>query len=393
MTPKSRTLAILMFATLSGMSMWFMTAAVLPDMAREAGLPEAALARLSSAVQAGFVIGALGSAITGLADRIDPRKLFASCAVLTAMATLLLLVLPVGGAAMVAARFAAGMLMAGVYPVGMKLAVGWGTRDRGLLVGLLIAALTFGKSLPYFLAWAGGADWRLALATGACIAAVGGLAVLLTELGPHHARATAFTPRAIALAWTDRRIRAAYSGYLGHMWELYVVWSWLAVAATASFAARMEAEEAASLAKLTTFLAIAAGAPLCVLAGRFGDRVGKGRISAAILATSGCAAIASAFAFGGPLWLVVPLFVFWGAMTVPDSGQFSAMVADHAPPDLAGSLLSLQTALGFGLTVITVAAAPHVADALGWPALFAILALGPALGIWGLRPVMGRPGP
>ena len=269
----------------------------------------------------------------------------------------------------------------------MKIAVGWGRRNRGLLVGLLVAGLTAGKSGPYLLAFLGGADWRIAVLSSSALAATGGLSVLAVRLGPDHSRAASFSPRAITLAWTDRRIRAAYFGYFGHMWELFAFWAWVAAAATISYAASLPLEDAQSLAKLTAFLAVFLGAPVCILAGYFGDRWGKAEVTMVSLLASGALAVATALAFGGPVWFVFLLFVLWGVAVIPDSAQYSALVADYAPPHLAGSLLTLQTALGFTLTILTVQLVPVIAAVIGWPWVLALLALGPAFGIVSMLPL------
>jgi MFS family permease len=367
------------------MSLWFMTAAVLPDMASEAGLDPAKLAWLSSAVQAGFVVGTLLFALTGIPDRIDPRRVFAVCAIGTAVANIGLLIVPIGGLGAVCVRFLTGMLMAGVWPIAMKLAFGWGVRDRGLLVGSLAGALTAGKSVPYLLSWLGGADWRVTVTLGSVLAAVGGGLALITQLGPNHAQATSFQPSAIRLAWTNRRIRGAIIGYLGHMWELFVLWAWIGTAAAVSFASSMPEENATQLGKLVAFLCVLVGAPACVIAGLVADRVGKARVAATALAISGLAALLTALTFGGPVWLTVVLILIWGAAVVPDSPQFSAIVADNAPPELAGSLVTFQASLGFFLSIFTVQYAPLVAQTLGWSFLLAALAVGPICGLIGMR--------
>jgi MFS family permease len=387
MTAKSRTLLALIIATMAGMSLWFMTAAVLPDMAEEAGADETKLAWLSSAVQAGFVGGSLLFAFIGIPDRIDPRRVFAFCAVGTAVTNVMLLVVPIGGWSAIILRFTTGALMAGVWPIAMKIAFGWGIRDRGLLIGTLAGALTVGKSVPYLLAFMGGADWRIALVTGSLVASAGGGLVMFADLGPHHARATSFRARAIVLVWTNRKIRAAIIGYLGHMWELFVLWAWVGSAATASFVASMSAENAVSLGKIAAFLCVLAGAPACVWGGFLADRFGKARVAATALLISGTAAIATALTFGGSVWITLVLIVIWGAAVIPDSPQFSAIVADNAPPELAGSLVTFQAALGFLLTVFTVQLAPWVAATWSWPVLLAGLAIGPVVGLVGMRPV------
>lgn len=372
------------------MILWFTTAAVLPDMVRESPISEARQAWLSSGVQAGFVVGALFIAITGIADRYDPRRVFCLSALTGAAANLGLLYAPLGGDIAIALRVITGAMLAGVYPIGMKIAFGWGTKDRGLLVGLLVGGLTLGKSLPYLLALVGGTQWRVAVIGTTIIAASGGLLVLATSLGPGHVSASRFDIKSIKLAWTNENIRRAYIGYLGHMWELFAFWAWISAAATVSYAATLNQHDAESLAKLTTFLAIALGAPACVIAGKWADRFGKAEITLLALGLSGLVAILTALTFGGPPWITLVLIIAWGIFVIPDSAQFSAIVADNAPPHLSGSLLTLQTALGFTLTIITVQLTPIVAAKFGWPIVLSALALGPLVGIVTMLPLRGK---
>ena len=384
----ARSIALLLVATMAGMSLWLMAAAVLPDMAAEADLTQGQLAVLSSVVPAGFAIGALLFAATGLPDRFDPRYLFAVCALITAILNAALLVVPIGGGWAIALRFATGVVMAGTWPVSMKIAVGWSISRRGLLMGAMVSALVIGQAAPYLMAWIGGADWRLALLLGSGLAVVGAISALLTSLGPHHARATAFRTSVLSLAWTNRRIRAAVLGYLGHMWEFIAFWSWVGVITALSYASSMGQAEATSFGKLTAFLCILAASPACLLTGLIADRVGKARVAAAALAASGIAAVLTALTFGGPPYLTFALVLIWGAAVVPDSPQFSAIVADNAPSEAVGSLLTFQASLGFLLTVLTVQLAPMVAGAFGWPVLMCILALGPVFGLWAIRPAL-----
>lgn len=381
MSAKARSIALLLIAQVAAMSLWFVSAAILPDMMAEAAISSARQALLSSGVQAGFVVGALASAIFGLADRYDPRRVFAISALAAALINASLILSPPGSAAAIAARFATGAFLAGVYPVGMKIAVGWGQKDRGFLVGALVGALTLGSALPHLIALGGGSDWRVTVAIASVASALAGLLVLATRLGPHHARAARFDPHTITAAWTNRRVRLAYAGYLGHMWELYAMWAWIGVAAAASYAAHLPEQQAATFAKLTAFVAIAGGGLICATTGRIADRIGKAQVAKWAMIVSGAAAIAAALSFGGPVWLFFAVVVIWGLAIIPDSAQFSALVADAAPPDQAGSLMTLQTALGFALTILTVQATPALAAALGWPAIFAIMAIGPAFGV------------
>ncbi|WP_421853790.1 MFS transporter [Oricola sp.] len=385
---KFLSISILMVAEIAAMSLWFMSAAILPEMLQEAVISPARQAALSSAVQAGFVAGALLSAVFGLPDRLDPRLLFAGSAAIAAAANASLLVATPGGDLSIVARFVTGAMLAGVYPVGLKITVGWGRDDRGFLVGMLVGALTFGSAAPHLLALAGGADWQISVAIASLLAAAGGFLCLFARLGPFHARAGQFDIRTVTEAWTNRKVRLAYAGYLGHMWELYAMWAWIGVALTASFAVYLQEGAAVMLARIGAFGAIAAGGVACIAGGAFADRIGKENIAILAMAISGGAAITMAFVFGGPVWLVLLVALVWGAAILPDSAQFSALVADHAPPEKAGSLMTFQTALGFSLTFFTVQATPLAVEAIGWPGVFALMAAGPALGglaMWRLK--------
>lgn len=384
---KSVSITILIFCEIAVLSLWFSAAAVLPDMAREAGLAPGDLAWSSTAVQLGFGFGAIAYAVLGLADRYDPRRVFLVSALIGAAANLAIIAAPIGAWQAIALRAATGAAMAGVYPVGMKIAAGWGREDRALLLGLLIAALTVGSASPHLISLMGGADWRLTIWASTGLAVLGGVGILWAGLGPHHARAPKLDFGAVALVWREPRIRLAVLGYLGHMWELYAFWAWVGVFAGLSYGLA-GAEEAQQLAKLTAFAAIVLGGLASVPAGWMADRAGRARVAMFCLIGSGAAALASAALFGGPVWLIFAVLVLWGIAIVPDSALYSAMVADAAPPERAGSLLTFQTALGFLLTAVTVQLMPWFAGLTGWQWALAAMALGPAVGIRAMQVLM-----
>jgi len=382
---KTRSIFLLVLAQVSALSLWFISAAVLPDMLRDYEITNLAQAALSSAVAAGFVVGALISALTGISDRFDPRRVFAVCALLSAASGFALLIFDPGSTLSILMRFITGMMLAGVYPVGMKIAVGWGKEDRGLLVGLLVGALTFGSASPHLVAWLGEAEWRTTIMIVSSLTLVSSVLILFAGLGPFHAKAPAFKASAIGEAWTNKRVRYAYLGYFGHMWELYAMWAWIGVAVLASYRLSMPEADAVSFSKLTAFLAIGLGGFACFFGGWMADRIGKAQVTIIAMTVSGFAALATALTFGGPPWITFVAVIIWGIAIIPDSPQFSALVADGSPPEIAGSLMTFQTAIGFALTIFTVQITPYVVEQIGWPMVMVILALGPAFGIWFMR--------
>ena len=256
------------------MAPWFSASAEAPTLARVWQLDPAGTAWLTISVQLGFVAGALASAILTLADRWSARRLVAGAALIAAIATAGVALVPGPGLGM-PLRMATGAALACVYPPGMKLAAGWFREGRGTAIGLLVGALTLGSAAPHLVRWAvPGEWWRAVLIVAAGSAAVGGLVVLaVPHDGPYVAPSPPFSWSAVPRIVRDRAVALANIGYLGHMWELYAMWTWMAVFITASEAARRGVDGAAvTCASLVTFGVVGSGAVGCWLAGRYADR-------------------------------------------------------------------------------------------------------------------------
>ena len=365
------------------MGVWFASSAVVAILQAREGVPAAQAASLTSGVQAGFVLGTLVSAALSLADRFDPRRLFTASCLLAAAATALLAGLPPVGPGQVALRFVTGACMAGVYPVGMRLAATWartGPRgDLGLLIGLLVGALTLGSASPHLLAAIPGLDWRHIYLAAAALAALCGLAVNLAGLGPLMTRSGRIDLGRMAQAWRNRPLRLANLGYLGHMWELYAMWAWLGAFLQSSFSASGLVRPGGS-AEAATFLAVAVGALGAWLGGALADRLGRTTVVMASMAASAACALAIGWLHGFPPPLVVGVALIWGVTVIADSAQFSASIAELAPAGSTGTLLTVQTCAGFLLTLVSIQLVPVVAGAVGWAGAFTMLAVGPILG-------------
>ena len=370
---------VLLLSQVAAMTAWFASAAAASAVVRRGDLSAFESALLTSSVQAGFVVGTLASAVLGLADRFDPRRIFLTGALLAAGAAALLSQLPPSGIGVLALRFATGMCLAGVYPIGMRLAATWASGDLGLLVGLLVGALTLGSAAPHLLAAFGELDWQWIHLLAAGAAAAGGIGILAAGVGPNVPRKVRLDAGRIAQAWRHRPLRLANLGYLGHMWELYAMWTWLAVFLSASFEAA-NVQDHGTLAELVTFAAIGVGALGAWAGGVCADRWGRTTVTIIAMAASGACAASIGWLFGGAPWLVSLVALVWGVTVIADSAQFSASVAELSDSASVGTMLTLQTCVGFLVTLVSIQLVAPVVAALGWTAAFTLLALGPLLG-------------
>lgn len=371
---------MLSLVELLGMTLWFSATAVTPAISRELGLTGAESAWLTMAVQGGFVAGTLAIALLNLADRISARQLVCMGAVAGAAANLSVLFAQTSWG-VIGLRFLTGAALAAIYPPAMKIAASWFRGGRGFALGLLIGALTLGKAVPYLITTLFGANWRLPLVIASTLAVIAALVVItVVRNGPYLAESAPFDPHALRRIVSNRGARLAILGYLGHMWELYAMWTWVGAFAAASFLAAGMGTGATSAGSMAAFLSIGSGAAGCALAGYVADRLGKARVARWALVASAACCLLTIAVFGRAPALTFLLVMIWGFAVVADSAQFSALVSEHAPADHVGTALTLQTSLGFLLTMVTIDVLPRVASAVGWQFAAILLVPGPLLG-------------
>lgn len=392
MPGKVRSLALLALCNLAAVSLWFAASAVVPSLRVEYGLSPGEAAAITSSVQLGFVAGTLLSAIFGCADRFDLRRFFMVSALLAAAGNAAVLWLEPPSPLLLAARFLTGACMAGVYPVSTKIATTWARRDLGLLVGILIGALTLGFAAPHLFNAFGGTDWRFTIRATSIAAAASAFLIHFVSIGPALGKSPPFRPAAVLEAWRNRSLRYANLGYFGHNWELFGMWTWLGAFLEASFRLSPGGAEAPMWARLASFVAIGLGGAVgCVLGGLFADRFGRTTLTIGALVVSGACTVAVGPLFGGPAWLLTLVCVVWGAAVIADSAQYSASIAELSDLNLVGTMLTVQICLGFLVTLVTIEALPRLVDLLGWTYAFLALTPGCLFGIWAMRRLRALP--
>ena len=377
-----RVLPLLVLAQLGGTSLWFAVNAVMPDLQRDFGWPATAVGTLTSALQLGFILGTLVFALLAVADRLSAPHVFLVCALSGALSTVGAWAMVDHFSALLLWRFATGFFLAGIYPVGMKIAAQWYRDGLGTAMGYLIGALVLGSASAHALrALADALPWPSIMLGVAALAAASGLLVLALGQPPQApGRVSTLQWQALRTAWKDARVRSSVLGYFGHMWELYTLW----VLMPLILATRLEGVQLSWAA----FIILGSGALGCALGGHAARRWGSARVAGVQLATSGICCLLAPWLLGAPTGVFYAWLLLWGITVAGDSPQFSTLTARNAPAQAVGSVLTLTNSIGFAISIASillfVALTPHVP--LGW--LLVGLAPGPALGLWALWPLV-----
>lgn len=378
-----RALTVLAAATFLSMSVWFSASFVVPQLTRLWSLSAGETSLLTIGVQLGFVVGALSSAATGLADIVSGRVLM-SLGALGAAASNLGLLWAHGLWTAVALRVLTGLFLAAVYPSALKEVSTWFQRGRGKALGVMIGALTLGSALPHLVNASGGLDWRIVIAATSALTGAGSALVMLQRTsGPYPFPKSSFRISAALSAIRTRPVMLANLGYMGHMWELYAMWAWVAafLVSLPAIASHAHPETTASM---LAFLCIGVGAAGCFVGGIISDRRGRAASALVCLVCSGSAAVLIGVFRAAPLPVVLSLCVFWGFWVIADSAQFSALVTEKADARYVGSAVSVQLALGYLTTTVTLWLVPVVVARASWTWALALLAIGPVVGAFAM---------
>lgn len=376
-------LPVIILSQFAGTSLWFAGNAVLPDLQALHALPPTAVGNITSAVQVGFIAGTLTFAFLVIADRFSPSKVFFVSALLGALFNLGIYLFATGFVSLLLFRFLTGFFLAGIYPIGMKIAADWYAKDLGKALGYLVGALVLGKAFPYFLKFSSGAlPWHSIIWATSAFAFFGGLLILLTVPdGPFRSRGSRFRPEAIIEIFRFSDFRSAAFGYFGHMWELYAFWAFVPLFLRAY---EQHHEAAAMNIPLWSSIVIGMGTLGCILGGYWSLRVGSARVAFLMLAVSGLSCLFSPLLFLSSQWLFIAFLLVWGFAVVGDSPQFSTLVARTAPREYVGSALTIVNCIGFSVTIVSIELLNTLA--IRWDNQFLYLALiiGPLFGLWAI---------
>ncbi len=376
----------IVLAQLFGTSLWFSANSAADDLVRTWGIAPAAIGTLTNAVQLGFILGTLSFAVSGLADRFAASRIFALCALLGALCNAAFALFATDLASGIPLRFAVGLCLAGVYPLGMKLVVSWVPERAGAALAQLVGMLTLGTALPHGIRLAGaGWSWQATILVSSGLALIAAAMIFRLGDGPHLKRRHDAPPLRLGqvfYAFSGREFRASALGYFGHQWELYAFWTLVPSLLVVS---GLAAAQTAALSGLS-FAIIGIGALGCVLGGWWSQRAGSARVAATALGLSALCCALFPLSEAWPAAAKIGLMLFWGASVVADSPHFSALSARACPPEIVGSALAIQNSIGFAITMISI----HLGTAwIGdWGSQIAWLLLpGPLLGLIGLYPL------
>ncbi|NIP39065.1 MAG: MFS transporter [Candidatus Dadabacteria bacterium] len=378
-------LPVLIFSQFAGTSLWFAGNAIISDLQVNWNLHPASIGWVTSSVQFGFITGTLCFAFFTISDVFSPRKVFFVCSILGALANINIYLLADGLTSLLIFRFLTGFFLAGIYPVGMKIASGWYKDGLGRAMGFLVGALVLGTAFPHLIKGLGGAlHWNSVIISVSCLCVLGGLLMfLLVPDGPYLYKGTKFNYKAIYHIFSSKDLRASAFGYFGHMWEIYTIWAFIPVL-LAAYSALHGTEINIPV---WAFVFIACGALGCFLGGIISRKKGSATVAFYQLAISALCCAFSPLLFDAPEIIFFLVLIIWGITVAGDSPQFSTLTAETAPKEYVGSALTIVTCIGFSITIFSIEFVNYVLTILDPRYVFILLTPGPIAGLFYFLPL------
>lgn len=376
-------LPVIVFSQLAVTSLWFAGNAIITDLqsAMNVGIGDTGI--VTSAVQLGFIFGTLVFALFSISDRYSPRKIFFICSLLGAGSNLLIYFIASDLLSLLVLRFITGFFLAGVYPIGMKIAAGWYKEKLGNAIGFLVGSLVLGTAFPHLIKSIGSSlEWQQIIFIISGLSVIGGVTIYaFVADGPYISSGTKFNISAIITILKSKRLRSAAFGYWGHMWELYTFWALIPIILISYFNQKtMELNIS-----LWSFLIIAVGSLGCILGGIISPKAGSAKVAFIQLLLSCVCCLIAPIMFDASIHIFLIFMIFWGIVVVGDSPQYSAVIALSAPKDLVGSGLTLVNSIGFAITIVSLWFIYQFLDKIPISIALMILSLGPIVGLISMR--------
>ena len=383
----NRILPIIVFSQFAVTSLWFAGNAIISDLKSTLNIGIEETGIVTSAIQLGFIIGTLLFAIFSISDRYSPRKIFFICSILGSFSNLLIYLIAYNLFSLLVIRFITGFFLAGIYPIGMKIAAGWYKGSLGNALGFLVGSLVLGTAFPHLIRSLGSSlDWSLVVFTISGFSIIGGTAIyLFVSDGPNITSGTKFNPKAISTIFKNKELRAAAFGYFGHMWELYTFWA-LIPSILLYYSGKHFTDLNISL---WSFLIISVGSLGCVVGGIISKNTGSSWVAYIQLILSCTCCLITPIMLDLPIFFFILFMIFWGIVVVGDSPQYSTIVALTAPKEIIGSGLTLVNSIGFAITILSLWTIYQFLNFVSLQYALILLALGPVIGIFFMRPLVG----
>ena len=383
-------LPVIILAQFAGTSLWFAGNAIVGDLQQLLNLPDSMVGVITGVVQLGFIAGTLIFAVLTIADRYPPALVFLVCAVGGGLMnfTIALFSLPYEGILLL--RFLTGFFLAGIYPVGMKIAADWYGKGLGKALGYLVGALVFGTALPHGLkALEFVGSWQEVLMTVSTFSILGGVLLYSTVGdGPNRKKGAQFEWAAIPKIFQYPKFRSAAFGYFGHMWELYTLWAFIPI-----ILAQYNQINTTQLSiPVWSCLLIAVGGLGCIIGGYISLKSGSAKVAFGMLLTSGVCCLLAPWLGDLPLIFLIIFLLIWGFSVVGDSPQFSTLVARNAPPLYVGTALTIVNCIGFALTICSIQLMTFAQSEGSRFWMYWWLLPGPIFGLWALWPMLKKEG-
>lgn len=380
MKSKSALISIIVFSQFCSTSMWFASNAVLIDIITQFGLASNSIGYLTNAVQFGFIIGTLTLSLLSIADRFSPSKVFFISALIGAILNLGIILEFNALTSLLAFRFGVGICLAGIYPVGMKIASDYFEKGLGKSLSYLVAALVLGTAFPHLLKSISSSfniNWQNVIYVTSVISAIGGLTIyLMIPDGPFRQPASKIELSKTFNIFKNKPFKSYTFGYIGHMWELYAFWAFVPI-----ILERTTREHRSLDIPLWSFIIIAIGSLACIIGGHLSERFGSRRIAIIALFSSGICCLIFPFIGSCHLNVLLVFLLIWGMAVIADSPLFSALVAQNAPQEFRGTALTIATCLGFTITLISIQILTYLVDKYDSNYVYWLLLLGPVFGV------------